>query len=78
MELYVHIFKLKALGIAQTNKMVTNTQFHAIMREAAMSVFVYLSMAVGHTSLLKTFFAMIENFLRFQLARKSITLLFYQ
>ncbi len=66
-ELYIHIFKLKALRISQTNKMVSIKQFHAIMREAAMSVFIFLEHSVAHEPS--------PNILC--LARKSITLLFF-
>ena len=58
--------------------MVSIKQFHAIMREAAMSVFFYFEMALVAHEPSPNFFAKIENFLRFQLARKSITLLFFQ
>ena len=77
MELNVHIFKVRVLGNTHSGKMVFKLSSSTQTREAAMSNFSALSIVVWHTSLLKTF-AKIENFLGFHLARKSITLLFYQ
>ena len=69
------LFKLRVVGITRNRKDSTNRS-STQLREAAMSNFFYFKTTQGNASLLKTFFAMIENFLRFQLARKSITLLF--
>ena len=69
------LFKLRVVGITRNRKDSTNRS-STQLREAAMSNFFYFKTTQGNASLLKTFFAMIENFLRFQLTRKSITLLF--
>ena len=67
---------MRVLGITQSEKDGFYKQFHAITREAAMSVFLHFELSSVAHEPLKTFFAMIENFLGFHLARKSITLLF--
>ena len=57
--------------------MVSIKQFQAMMREAAMSNFPYSSYSGKcSTRVTSKLFAKIENFSGFQLARKSITLLF--
>jgi len=74
-ELYVHIFKVRVVGLPKKVKMIHKLQLHAERG----SIYVWLLLSwVASVATLTQQSAIIENFLRFHLARKSITLLFNQ
>jgi hypothetical protein len=75
-EPYVHIFKLRVVGITRKEKDDTAKSVPRIRVKLLCPSSFFSRVGVLHADHSKLF-AKIENFLRFQLARKSITLLFF-